>query len=69
MGRGGRECLLQALSETWVLTDSWFHTDVSPEAGSQAQKALFFRTKHACLSVSPHWCLRNGCAAVPSVLD
>ena len=52
----------------WALSDldagsgaeSRFHTDVSPGAASQAQKALFFRTKHACLSASPHWPLRNG---------
>lgn len=65
-----KEPLLLFLSETWALAKSQFHTDVSPGAGSQAQKALFFRIKHACLSVSPHWPLRNGvCSCLPSVHD
>ena len=52
----------------WALSDlgagsrakSPFRRDVSPGAASRAQKALFFGTKHACLSASPHWPLRNG---------
>lgn len=66
---GGEERLLSDLG-AGSGADSRFHADVSPGAASQAQKALFFRTKHACLSASPHWPLRNGlCSCLPSVHD
>lgn len=70
-GRGGGICCRLTLTRgTGIGTDSRFLMDMSPGARPQAQKALFFRARHACLSASTHWPLRNGlCSCLRSVHD